>query len=769
MVSTVTKEPLTRMKAARAVFATLILFVVGALPNLARPRPAYAATGWQTLAHSAPFAASTALLLTDGTVMVQEGNGKRWARLTPDAFGSYQNGTWTMLPQMNDPRLYYASAVLGDGRVVVAGGEYHGGNTAVEFNGVEIYDPVANAWHTVAPPSGWSTIGDAPCSVLANGKFLLGNSQSNQTRLLDPATETWAVAGSKADSGSEESWALLPDGTVVTAECQNHPQAEKYLPASDTWVSAGTVPGDLVEASSIEIGSAILLPSGSVFALGATGRSDSYTPPAVSTDPGTWTAGPNMPLDGMGRQLGTKDTPAALLPNGHILTVAAPVDGVRLDYLGPTSFLDYDGTTFSAAPSSGNEATYPYDSRMLLLPTGQALYTNTENGTVAIYTPSGGPDPSWRPQITSVSNGLLAGGSYVLQGRQLNGLSQANGYGDDASSATNYPLVRIRNLGTGHVFYARTFDHSTMGVATGPAIVSTHFTVPAGIEGGASELVVVANGIESPAQTVYVGCQVIPPSNIAVGNDPNLCGAVVSYPAPVTIGPCGTVTCTPASGSFFPVGVTTVTCTTAAGPSATFTVTVVDSQAPTVSHPDVTVPNDPNQCGAKVSYAPPMVSDNCPGVTYTCSPLPGTFFPVGTTPVTCTAVDAAGNTTSSTFNVTVNDVEPPVISGAAPSVSQLWPPNHKMVDVTIAYTATDNCGVAGSTLAVTSNEPVNGLGDGNTAPDWEVVDAHHIRLRAERAGRGSGRVYTVTITVTDIHGNRSSTAVTVTVPKSRGK
>ncbi len=261
----------------------------------------------------------------------------------------------------------------------------------------------------------------------------------------------------------------------------------------------------------------------------------------------------------------------------------------------------------------------------------------------------------------------------------------------------------------------------------------------------------------------------IPPSNIAVGNDPNLCGAVVSYPAPVTIGPCGTVTCTPASGSFFPVGVTTVTCTTAAGPSATFTVTVVDSQAPTVSHPDVTVPNDPNQCGAKVSYAPPMVSDNCPGVTYTCSPLPGTFFPVGTTPVTCTAVDAAGNTTSSTFNVTVNDVEPPVISGAAPSVSQLWPPNHKMVDVTIAYTATDNCGVAGSTLAVTSNEPVNGLGDGNTAPDWEVVDAHHIRLRAERAGPGSGRVYTVTITVTDIHGNRSSTAVTVTVPKSRGK
>ena len=83
-------------------------------------------------------------------------------------------------------------------------------------------------------------------------------------------------------------------------------------------------------------------------------------------------------------------------------------------------------------------------------------------------------------------------------------LSEAAAYGDEFNSATNYPLVRIRNLATGHVTYARTHDHSTMAVATGGALVTTHFDVPAGTETGASELVVVANGIASAPVSVTV-------------------------------------------------------------------------------------------------------------------------------------------------------------------------------------------------------------------------------------------------------------------------
>src|SRR4029077_18054727 len=86
---------------------------------------------------------------------------------------------------------------------------------------------------------------------------------------------------------------------------------------------------------------------------------------------------------------------------------------------------------------------------------------------------------------------------YRISVTHCNGLSQANAFGDEDETQTNYPLVRITNTASGHVFYARTHDHSTMGVATGAAIGSTHFDVSATTETGAATLEVVANGIPS--------------------------------------------------------------------------------------------------------------------------------------------------------------------------------------------------------------------------------------------------------------------------------
>jgi uncharacterized delta-60 repeat protein len=116
--------------------------------------------------------------------------------------------------------------------------------------------------------------------------------------------------------------------------------------------------------------------------------------------------------------------------------------------------------------------------------------------------------------------------------------------------------------------------------------------------------------------------------------------------------------------------------------------------------------------------------------------------------------------------------QPPTISGAAASPDTLWPANHKMIDVTIPYTVTDDHDPAAAvqcSLSVASNEPVNGTGDGDTAPDWQILDQHHLRLRAERAGNGNGRIYTVTITCQDTAGAASNQTVTVRVPKSQGK
>ena len=119
-----------------------------------------------------------------------------------------------------------------------------------------------------------------------------------------------------------------------------------------------------------------------------------------------------------------------------------------------------------------------------------------------------------------------------------------------------------------------------------------------------------------------------------------------------------------------------------------------------------------------------------------------------------------GNLTSTCRQlVNVLDDTPPVISGVTANPSSLWPPNHDMVDVTVSYEATDNFGILETSLSVSSNEPVRGAGS-----DWEVVDVHHVRLRATRSGRWGDRLYTITITAKDSHGNTSSQDVTVRVP-----
>jgi hypothetical protein len=122
---------------------------------------------------------------------------------------------------------------------------------------------------------------------------------------------------------------------------------------------------------------------------------------------------------------------------------------------------------------------------------------------------------------------IAAGSTYAISGTQFNGLSQAQAFGDEIQAPTNYPLVRIVNAASGHVFYARTHGHSTMGVATGSAIVSTHFDVPANAETGASTLSVVANGIASAPVNVTV---------VAAGVNPDQHGITGSWYDPATSG-----------------------------------------------------------------------------------------------------------------------------------------------------------------------------------------------------------------------------------------
>lgn len=183
---------------------------------------------------------------------------------------------------------------------------------------------------------------------------------------------------------------------------------------------------------------------------------------------------------------------------------------------------------------------------------------------------------------------------------------------------------------------------------------------------------------------------------------------------------------------------------------------------------DITVPNDPGECGAVVNYT--VTAD--PGCgTVTCDYPSGSFFDVGQTTVTCTST--AGPSCS--FKITVNDTEGPVITPNGQAIS-LWPPNHKYktVNVTdLVASASDNCdsGVdLGSVriTSVTSDEPENSGGDGNTLNDIVIAaDCKSVQLRSERMGNGNGRVYTITFKVTDASGNVSTATAQVIVPHSQ--
>jgi hypothetical protein len=163
------------------------------------------------------------------------------------------------------------------------------------------------------------------------------------------------------------------------------------------------------------------------------------------------------------------------------------------------------------------------------------------------------------------------------------------------------------------------------------------------------------NGTCSFTVTVIV-CTLTCPANISVPNDPNQCGAVVTFAPNATPG-CGTVTCSPASGSFFPKGTTTVACNSTAGPSCSFTVTVNDTQPPVITCPagQTAVITNPNATCVVVNFTT-TASDNCPGVVVVCNPASGSCFPLGVTTVTCTATDAVGNTATCSFPVSVFDV-----------------------------------------------------------------------------------------------------------------
>ena len=508
---------------------------------------------WDSFNAPSGMDADTMILLTDGSVLVHDSDqnvdsnnkitsgGINWYRLRPNHDGTYKSSNWSGPYPMANAREFFASGVLTDGRVFVLGGEYSDNFGQDQCALGEIFDPNTNTWSKMNKPSpGFDFItGDAPSCILPDGRVLFGGINDQQTAIWDPAADLWIHAGrgfnpagadSKTSASSEETWTLLPDGSVLTVNVANPNNTQRYDPAQDLWIDAGQTPQNLVVqsikgANVSEIGPALLMMTGQVLAIGGTGHTAIFDPtqPAASA----WSNGPDLPSDS-GNTLAPAglftviDGAACLLPGGQVLCVAGKTkaetfSGVTSYWSNPTVFFRFDPASFNPAspgtmpkltnqPSNAGNDTW--ESALLPLPNGQVLFTSEQN-SIGIYTPDSTentPQNAWRPTISNFPSTLIAGHSYTFTGTQLNGLSQSNSYGDDRQAATSFPLVRITD-GSGNVSFLPTSNFSTMGVATGGTAQTATVTVPIGTPTGSYTLEVVANGIASASISVTIGNQ----------------------------------------------------------------------------------------------------------------------------------------------------------------------------------------------------------------------------------------------------------------------
>jgi hypothetical protein len=477
-----------------------------------RQQPPPLGNTWTPLTNAPPESGvSNPLLLTDGSVIVHVGCSEHWYKLKPGAFGSYINGTWSAIasfPSGYSP-LYFASQILNDGRVVASGGEYNNGSSGCQSvwqtNGA-IYNPVSNAWTTLAPPSGWSNIGDAQSVILPNTRYMLANCCTAEAAILDSKTLTWTPTGSgKFDVNDEEGWALLHDGSVLTTDAYVYQGScgkgsERYTPGTGSWASAGDATTQLSDCSgnnSYEVGPIVVRTSGAAVAF--SGVTTGVAGTSIYHPSTGWSAGPDLPTLS-GQNYNMADAPAVELPSNGVLFAASPglfSSPVHFFELTPANAIVQRPDTPNAPGLSS------YQVNFLMLPTGQVLQTDGSND-VEIYTPDGTYDSAWKPVISSVAPTLTRGNVYAISGTQLSGITHGV-YGDDQQAATNFPLVRLTNNTTHRVRFARTRDFSSRSDKPGHASRAS-FVMPgaSAIPAGSYTLVVIANGIPSDPVSVTV-------------------------------------------------------------------------------------------------------------------------------------------------------------------------------------------------------------------------------------------------------------------------
>ncbi|PYQ44929.1 MAG: hypothetical protein DMF77_05890 [Acidobacteria bacterium] len=192
----------------------------------------------------------------------------------------------------------------------------------------------------------------------------------------------------------------------------------------------------------------------------------------------------------------------------------------------------------------------------------------------------------------------------------------------------------------------------------------------------------------------------------------------------------------------------------------------IDRTPPVLTLPPDLVAEAAGPGGAAVSFTASAHDALSGDVPVSFSVPSGSTFPLGTTIVSASATDLAGNTATGMFRVIVRDRTAPAFVSLTATPNVLWPANHKMVPVTVTVSVADAVDPSPITriLSVSSNEAADAAGDGHTEADAQITGPLTVNLRAERSGTGSGRAYTITLESRDASGNASQRMVTVAVP-----
>lgn len=349
-------------------------------------------------------------------------------------------------------------------------------------------------------------------------------------------------------------------------------------------------------------------------------------------------------------------------------------------------------------------------------------------------------------------NGASGSFTICVTGTCLAATSQTITGGGSYCSGSTAPNVGLASSQVGFNYQLR-----NNAVNVGSPVAGTGTAISFGSQSAAGTYTVVATntGVSGCSNTlagstsisintapVFTTC----PSNITTNTTLNICAAVVNYTTIATGTPAPTYSYTftgattgsgsgNGSGSSFNKGTTTVTVTASnvCSPDATctFNITVNDNQNPEIVNlpGDIIHSNDAGLCSAVVNWTAPTASDNCSGssIAQTAGPTSGSVFPAGVTTISYTATDAANNTTTQSFTITVNDTENPVLT--CPAAQEFCAVETGSYTIPV-LTATDNCSIATTAFEITGATTRSGTGidasgafsEGLSTISWTVTD-----------------------------------------------